>query len=113
MAGTRSQKRKLELLDSISRKMRLNDGGQNSSKGDIEDKSNGDDDDPVVMKGNTRAAKATRCVDVGWIHEGVQVKAKTGGGTRRLILSKDICAAIIMEKARNLFFSAMASLSED
>jgi hypothetical protein len=57
---------------------------------------------------NKNATKDTRQIEIGWIHKTHnryrQVRAKTGGGTRKIMLQKDAMKERIMEEAKLLFF---------
>ena len=52
----------------------------------------------------TNSTKDFRRIDLGWIHEGIQVRAKQGGGTRKLNIHKDTSLSSILESAKSLFF---------
>ncbi|XP_076880222.1 uncharacterized protein LOC143528391 [Brachyhypopomus gauderio] len=56
------------------------------------------------MRNNKAAVKKTRKVEIGWVHEGKQVRKRSGGGTRILDLSKEAKKADILHHAKDLFF---------
>ena len=56
------------------------------------------------MRGNKLAQKPDRTIEIGWIHEGQQVRSKTGGGTQKIPIPKDADATVIIEEAKKLFF---------
>ena len=43
-------------------------------------------------------------IDLGWIHEGIQVRAKLGGGTKKLNIHKDTNLSSILETSTSLFY---------
>lgn len=55
-------------------------------------------------KHNKFAEKTTRKVELGWIHEGKQVRKRKGGGTRTLDVPKESKKADILQYAKDLFF---------
>ncbi|XP_076876894.1 uncharacterized protein LOC143526112 isoform X2 [Brachyhypopomus gauderio] len=55
-------------------------------------------------KCNTFAEKKTRKVELGWIHEGKQVRKRKGGGTRTLDVPKESKKADILQYAKDIFF---------
>lgn len=50
------------------------------------------------------ATKSSRKIELGWIHEGKQVRKRCGGGTRILDISKDSTKKDLMSHAKELFF---------
>ncbi|MGH0153509.1 UNVERIFIED_CONTAM: hypothetical protein FKN15_024784 [Acipenser sinensis] len=54
--------------------------------------------------GNKHAAKSTRKIEIGWIHNGKQVRARGGGGTRRISVSKNIDCDGLLKIGKDLFF---------
>jgi len=62
-----------------------------------------------ALSGNANAKKSTRIIELGWIHKSTrnnrqQVRAKNGGGTRKVMLEKTSSKGDIAAKARQLFF---------
>ncbi|XP_049325043.1 uncharacterized protein LOC111189939 [Astyanax mexicanus] len=55
-------------------------------------------------KCNKFAEKKTRKVELGWIHEGKQVRKRKGGGTRTLDVPKESKKADILQYAKDIFF---------
>ncbi|KAL2088710.1 hypothetical protein ACEWY4_015609 [Coilia grayii] len=55
-------------------------------------------------KHNKWAEKKTRKVELGWIHEGKQVRKRKGGGTRTLDVPKESKKADILQYAKDIFF---------
>lgn len=55
-------------------------------------------------KHNNFAEKKTRKVELGWIHEGKQVRKRKGGGTRTLDVPKESKKVDILQYAKDLFF---------
>ena len=58
----------------------------------------------TVMRGNKIAEKEKRTIELGWLHEGQQVRKQTGGGTRKLSVPKSATSNDIAQHALNLFF---------
>ena len=56
------------------------------------------------MQGNKLAQKQSRTIELGWIHQSTQVRKKTGGGTRKISIPKDVDSAVIREEAMKLYF---------
>lgn len=50
------------------------------------------------------ARKSTRKVEMGWVHEGIQVRKRQGGGTRKFDIDRDVCSDGLIEYGKNLFF---------
>ncbi len=48
--------------------------------------------------------KATRRVDLGWIHNKVQVRKRKGGGVRNITVSRTATKADLIRKGKDLFF---------
>ncbi|XP_060769742.1 uncharacterized protein LOC132879973 isoform X2 [Neoarius graeffei] len=53
---------------------------------------------------NKWAEKKTRKVELGWIHEGKQVRKRKGGGTRTLDVPKESKKGDILQYAKDIFF---------
>lgn len=56
------------------------------------------------MKNNKMAAKTTRKIEIGWFHDGKQVRKCSGGGTRTIVISKHAKKSDILSQAKELFF---------
>ncbi len=56
------------------------------------------------LKNNKMAEKITRKIEIGWFHEGKQVRKRSGGGTRTIDISKNAKKYDILSKAKELFF---------
>ena len=58
--------------------------------------------------GNKNAVKGTRYVEIGWIHKvhqrAKQVRSKSGGGTRKVVMRKDATRKELIDQAKLLFF---------
>ena len=69
-----------------------------------------------TMKGNKRASKRSRKLELGWIHEGKQVRKRNGGGTRSITVDKTANKESLLKRGTELFFpkgiSKIALLSE-
>ncbi|XP_030294806.1 uncharacterized protein LOC115594724 [Sparus aurata] len=50
------------------------------------------------------AVKSSRKIELGWIHEGKQMRKRSGGGTRVLEVSKNSTKTDILSHAKELFF---------
>jgi hypothetical protein len=55
-------------------------------------------------KGKGNNIKATRIIELGWFHEGKQVRNRMGGGTRKLSISKTAGWNELLTTAKDLFF---------
>ncbi|KAK7925064.1 hypothetical protein WMY93_007374 [Mugilogobius chulae] len=53
---------------------------------------------------NKWARKKTRKIEIGWIHEGKQVRKRRGGGTRTIDVPKETRKADLFTYAKDLFF---------
>lgn len=58
----------------------------------------------VHSNSSKNALKSTRKIEIGWLHEGRQVRKRTGGGTRILTVSKDSTKEDLLKLAKDLFF---------
>lgn len=58
----------------------------------------------AYLRNNKLTMRKTRKVELGRIHERKQQHKKSGGGTRRVDLPKDLKKADIMHIAKELFF---------
>ncbi|KAK0149851.1 hypothetical protein N1851_009401 [Merluccius polli] len=56
------------------------------------------------LKSNKRAWKTTRQIELGWIHDNIQVRKRSGGGTRVLDMNKNATKTEILSQAKKLFF---------
>jgi hypothetical protein len=71
----------------------------------LPDDSDGEDSIPwKCLSGNTNAQKICRQIELGWINEGKQVRAKSGGGTRNVYAQKSAIRNDLLAIAKNLFF---------
>lgn len=50
------------------------------------------------------AEKTTRKIEIGWFHEGKQVRKRSGGGSRTIDISKNANKCDILSQAKELFF---------
>ncbi|KAL3879035.1 hypothetical protein ACJMK2_031349 [Sinanodonta woodiana] len=53
---------------------------------------------------NENAFKENRKVELGWIHNGKQVRTAKGGGTRKIELPRNSRKEEVLDKAKTLFF---------
>uniref|UniRef100_A0A096M4T5 HECT domain-containing protein n=1 Tax=Poecilia formosa TaxID=48698 RepID=A0A096M4T5_POEFO len=53
---------------------------------------------------NKCALKKTRRIDLGWIHDGKQVRTRKGGGTRTIDVPKDTKKSDLINYSKELFF---------
>lgn len=97
------------LLTKLMRKLKQKKSGSESdSETDI--KSNKGNAKHTYLLGNSFASKKNRRVDLGWQHYDLnskqyrQVKEKTGGGIRRLEVSKDTKGEQLLKTAIEIFF---------
>ena len=92
--------KKKELFKSIKRKMKRIDS-------DSDESSDPGVKSPTVtkhQKGNRNAKKLSRKIEVGWVHEGRSVRARTGGGTRKLTVPNTATQDDIVREAKKYFF---------
>ena len=54
--------------------------------------------------GNQNASKSTRIIELGWYHNGTNVRKPNGGGTRKITISKSSTCEISLNEAKDLFF---------
>ena len=54
--------------------------------------------------GNRNAQKQTRKIELGWIHLGVQVRLRKGGGKRKINIKKDATKKDMIKEGIQLFF---------
>ena len=99
-------KRKHKLLAVLQAKLEKT---KNLKKKKEKDNSSSDEENEMRRPfGNKNAVKDKRQIELGWIHKTYhrtkQVRSKTGGGTRKIMLSKDSRKIQIMEEAKKLFF---------
>ncbi|XP_061165657.1 uncharacterized protein LOC133174566 [Saccostrea echinata] len=103
--GNEFSKRKNKLLKILHEKLEKRASGRKRPRD-----SSSDVEEETMRRpyGNKNAAKDTRQIEIGWIHKTYhrykQVRAKTGGGTRKIMLPKDAMKENIMEEAKRLFF---------
>ena len=93
--------RKQRLLETLRQKMML----RNRRVGEEEDDRERDFfTQKNHLEGNKNAAKSSRKLELGWIHEGRQVRKKNGGGTRSVVFDKTTTKQDILIKCKTLFF---------
>ena len=78
------ESKKHSLLEKLNKKMGIN--GNDDKKSDHE--TSAPKQKIIYAKNNKWAEKMTRKVELGWIHEGKQVRKCRGGGTRTLDVPK-------------------------
>ncbi len=95
------QSRKRSLLEKLRKKMKLGhasnfseDAGEKEECGSTR----------KSMIGNKNAYKDTRRIELGWIHNGKQVRTKCGGGTRKLSVPKNAGYDDLIKLGKELFF---------
>ena len=93
--------KKQSLLEKLKEKMGIDE--IDDKKSDNEETSAGKRKRSYAKK-NKWAEKKTRKVELGWIHEGKQVRKRRGGGTRVLDVPKESRKADILQYAKDLFF---------
>ncbi|CAI5671030.1 unnamed protein product [Oreochromis niloticus] len=94
------ESRKNSLLEKLKEKMGIN---ENEKKPDHEE-AFVSKRKRTYAKNNRWAEKKTRKIELGWIHEGKQVRKRRGGGTRTFDVPKDSKKADILQYAKDLFF---------
>lgn len=104
MKETRSFTKKQKLLAILREKVE-----EQRSKRPKQDFSDEEDMRRVNgQPGNKHAAKRDRMIELGWIHKtntgSVQVRAKKGGGTRKIRMSKKAMKNDILLEGKRLFF---------
>ncbi len=94
------QSRKRSLLEKLRKKMKLGhasnfseDAGEKEECGSTR----------KSMIGNKNAYKDTRRIELGWIHNGKQVRTKCGGGTRKLSVPKNAGYDDLIKLGKELF----------
>lgn len=93
--------RKNVLLEKLRKKMKLKPSLTATEDSSDDDKHSQCNDRKL---GNKHAAKSTRKIEFGWIHNGKQVRARGGGGTRRISVSKNIDCDGLLKIGKDLFF---------
>nr|XP_023670815.1 uncharacterized protein LOC111845548 [Paramormyrops kingsleyae] len=90
-------KRKEGLLEKLCDKMKLR---KESSKENISE--------PHTRPTQTKKLKTTRNIEIGWIHKdgkiAKQVRAKQGGGTRKIPMANEAGLKDILQEGKKLFF---------
>jgi hypothetical protein len=91
------------LLEKLRAKITMKKGDVSacSSRDEQEDESNLSS---KARLGNQYAYKATRLIELGWIHNGRNIPLKKGGGTRRVRVRKTDDKDYLETAAINLFF---------
>lgn len=92
--------RKNSLFERLKQRMGIN---ENEKKPDHEE-TFGSKRKREYAQNNRWAEKKTRKIELGWIHEGKQVRKRRGGGTRTFDVSKDAKKSEILQHAKDLFF---------
>lgn len=98
---TKSKPNKRSLFQKLKNKMKLHCDLASDSEGEdtlSKKKFRAD------LDGNKHATKKTRIIDMGWMHEGKQVKQKQGGGTRQLTVNKTTNKSALIQLGVGLFF---------
>ncbi|KAE8575851.1 hypothetical protein XENTR_v10003965 [Xenopus tropicalis] len=97
-------KRKMGLFDKLRKQLKLKKG---QAEGQSHQSSSSDNEREKFSIGKNKR-KHTRSIEIGWIHieESIikQVRAKQGGGTRKVVMGKDARKLEIMEEGKRLFF---------
>lgn len=96
------ESKKLSLFEKLKKKMGIDADDDNNLEKDNTGASAAKQ--RVYAKNNRWAEKKTRRVELGWIHEGKQVRKRKGGGTRTLDVPKDSKKGDILQCAKDLFF---------
>jgi hypothetical protein len=80
----------------------------------LSEKESGSEDTPNRRKKVPR--KSTRKIQMGWLHNGTQIKKKKGGGTRKVDVDREACKAELIELGKDMFFpedtSTMGNIDE-
>ncbi|XP_069125428.1 uncharacterized protein [Argopecten irradians] len=98
--GEKSGKRE-ELLNRLKRKMSLRKDEETNKSGDEESAKR------KLSKhlcGNKHAQKKPRKIELGWIHNGKQVRTVNGGGKRTIEIDRNAKKEDILSHAKSLFF---------
>ncbi|XP_039663394.1 uncharacterized protein LOC120563341 [Perca fluviatilis] len=90
---------KMSLLEKLRKRMRTSTASHSEDSGQ----------EPwtarkVRANPSKNALKTSRKIELGWIHEGKQVRKRSGGGTRVLDVNKDSSKKDLMSHAKELFF---------
>ncbi|XP_035984919.1 uncharacterized protein LOC110367624 [Fundulus heteroclitus] len=100
--GTNSKaSTKHSLLEKLKRKMGL-DGSDDTNLDEAE--TSNPKRKTQHGKSNKWAEKKTRKIELGWIHEGKQVRKRRGGGTRTLDVPKGSKKSDLINYSKELFF---------
>ena len=95
--NTNSSKRKQGLFEKLRQKLKLR-----------KETHSGEEEPETSHKTRGRAKKATRNIEIGWIHTEnqvpKQVRAKQGGGTRKIAMDIQAGYDKIMKQGKALFF---------
>ena len=102
------QERRLECFGSIKKKMKLPDRDSQPTVSSLSESEDTADDHQLLrsqkLSGNRNAAKSTRKIQYGWIHNGKGVRTTNGGGTRDSIVQKTVTCNDLLSQAKSLFF---------
>ncbi|XP_057203027.1 uncharacterized protein LOC130562169 [Triplophysa rosa] len=95
------QSRKLNLLEKLRKKMKL---GHASNISEDTSEETGSGTRGKLLIGNKNACKNRRRIEIGWLHNGKQVRARCGGGTRKVTVQKTMCCDDLINLGKELFF---------
>ncbi|KAL7385064.1 hypothetical protein ABVT39_014563 [Epinephelus coioides] len=93
-----NQSRKQHLLETLRRKMKMRTRSRSPNT------SSEEENHPRTVYGQVTGKKTTRRIELGWIHNHRQVRARNGGGTRKLTVSKETDYEGLLQIGKDLFF---------
>jgi len=101
----KQQSRREALLSNLRSRLKSNE----TSQSDHAESASSNHRPWKSLKSNVNAKKAKRTIEIGWMHTSgrntrAQVRAKNGGGTRRVIVDRSCTKVDIVSTARRLFF---------
>lgn len=102
--GSASDVRRRKLLAELRRKLKRNNNETDTDDGTSDDDMLAPEKKSKSMCGNKLAVKLQRAIELGWLHEGQQVRKQTGGGTRKISVAKNADGKVIIEHGKKLFF---------
>ncbi|PIK44826.1 hypothetical protein BSL78_18305 [Apostichopus japonicus] len=109
--GKSADKRKTDLLMRLQKKLRRRPE-KNISGSESDDERPGHRQNKLT--GNANACKVRRKIEIGWLHytdrKWKSVRAKDGGGTRRLCVKKNSSVEDLLPIAQDLFFPGGVSV---
>lgn len=102
-------KRKMGLFEKLRKKMMLNRENKETEEEASNSEKETKDNEKVPKNSRTKVQRTTkRTVEIGWIHkedsEAKQVRAKQGGGTRKVVMDTSGGYDEILKEGKNLFF---------